>query len=139
MVKSTKIYGEILQYILDTYAWVEYFSGTKKGEVVRKLFDDTKNEFLSIECSISELRGWSIREKKDFGKLYGIVKANSQIETVDLQDWLKAAEIKSEMRRTMSDFGLIDAILVAKQKRYECKVVSGDPHFENLKDVVYLK
>ncbi len=128
-----------LRVILDTYAWVEYLIGSIKGEVVRKLFEDKRNEFLSVECSLSELKGWALREKKDFGRLYSIVKANSHIESVDLQDWLNGADIKSEMRKKMNDFGLMDALLIAKQKRYECKIVSGDPHFEKLPNIIYLK
>ena len=137
--KSTRIYGELFFYILDTYAWIEYLIGSKKGEIVRRLFQNQENQFLSLECSLSELKGWTLRENKDFTELYSIVKANSHIEAVHLQDWLAAAEIKSEMRKTMKDFGLIDALLIAKQKRYNCKIVSGDPHFENLQNVVYIR
>jgi len=33
-------------YIIDSYAWVEYFIGSKKGEVLKKLFLDEKNYFI---------------------------------------------------------------------------------------------
>ncbi|MBI2079267.1 PIN domain-containing protein [Candidatus Micrarchaeota archaeon] len=126
-------------YILDTYAWVEYFTGSKKGEIVRNLFKEKANEFLSIYCTLSELKGWSIKENSDFSKVYSTVRSNSHLGSISLEEWIDAAGIKSEMRKTRKDFGLIDALLLAKQKKYNCKVISGDPHFENLENVVYLK
>ena len=131
--------GETMNYILDTYAWVEYFIGSKKGEIVQKLFENDENEFLTVECSLSELKSWCKREKKDFQILYNAIKSNSHLEAVYLEDWLFASDIKSEMRQTRLDFGLIDALLLAKQKKYKCIVVSGDPHFENLTGALYLK
>ena len=38
----------------------------------------------------------------------------------------------------IKNFGLIDALLVAKQKEIKCRIVSGDLHFKNLKQVVYM-
>ena len=124
---------------MDTYAWVEYLIGSAKGETVRKLFRNEAHEFLTAESSLSELRGWALREKKDFGELFSVVKTNSHIEAVYLEDWLEAADVKSAMRKDMPDFGLMDALLVAKQKRHGGKIVSGDPHFKDMKNVVYLK
>ena len=128
----------MVTYLLDTYAWIEYLIGSSKGEIVRKLFLDKNNDFLTAECSLSELKGWSIREKADFARIYSTVKANSHIEPIHLDDWLIAAQIKSEMRKNVRDFGLMDSLLLAKAKSRKCKIVSGDPHFEKLPGVLYL-
>ena len=37
------------------------------------------------------------------------------------------------------DFGMIDAIILAVQGTYKCKIVSGDHHFQDMKDVIFLK
>ena len=43
------------------------------------------------------------------------------------------------MMKTIKDFGLIDAILLAKQKELKCKIIIADQHFGNLKNIEFLK
>ncbi len=125
-------------YLIDTYAWIEYFIGSKRGEKVKEIIENEDNITLTPECCLAEIKGWSIRENMDFDELYSIVRKVSDIQCVITQDWLDAASIRSEMRKTMKDFGMIDALIMAQQKRIGCKVVSGDPHFEGLKDVIFI-
>ena len=63
---------------------------------------------------------------------------NSFVFPVLREHWINAAKIKFEMREKIKNFGLIDSILVAKQEQLKCKIISGDPHFKNLKNVVYM-
>lgn len=126
-------------YLLDTYAWAEYFIGSSEGEKVAKLFKATTNRFLTVECCLAELKGWSIRNRISFQEILRVVQANSEIIPVLKKDWITAAEIKSEMKKKIRDFGLIDAILLAKQKELNCKIVTADKHFKNLKHIEFLK
>jgi len=132
---STKTSGDSV-YLIDTYAWVEYFIGSKRGETVKKIIEDENNVILIPECCLAEVKGWSIRENMDFEELYSIIRKVSDIQCILTQDWLEAATIRSEIRKTRKGFGMIDALILAQQKRIGCKVVSGDPHFERLKDVI---
>ena len=135
---STTTFGDMV-YLIDTYAWVEYFIGSNKGEKVKKLIEDENNVILTSECCLAEIKGWAIRENMDFEELYNIVRKISDIECILTQDWLEAAVIRSEMRKTTKGFGMMDALIVAQQKRMSCKVVSGDSHFEHLKDVIFIE
>ena len=134
---STKTSGEAV-YLIDTYAWVEYFTGSKRGEKVKKIIEDENNAILTPECCLAEIKGWAIREDMDFEELYSIVRKVSDVRCVLTQDWLDAASIRSELRKTKKGFGMIDALIIAQQKRVGSKVVSGDPHFEDLKDVIFV-
>ncbi len=125
-------------YIIDTYAWIEYFVGSKKGEILKKLFLDEKNKFFIVECCLAEIKGWCLRETKDFDKLFKIVKANSNILTITEYNWIDAAEEKFEQRKTQKTFGLIDAMILTKQKELNCKVISGDKHFKSLNNVLFM-
>lgn len=125
-------------YIIDSYAWVEYFLGSERGEVLKKLFSDEKNQFFTIECCLAEIKGWSLRNSRDFDELFKIIRANSRIIPVTEHDWIDAAEIKFKQREKHKDFGLIDAVLLTKQSEFNCKIVSGDKHFKELKNVVFL-
>ena len=48
------------------------------------------------------------------------------------------SKIKHELRKKIKNFGLIDSILVAKQQELNCKIITGDSHFKNLKNVVFI-
>ena len=126
-------------YIVDSYAWVEYFIGSKKGEVLKKLFLDGKNQFLTVECCLAEIKGWAIKNNKNFDKLYKIIRANSNLSGITEYNWIDAAIERAEQRKTRKNFGLIDAIILIKQKELNCKIISGDRHFEDMRNVVFLE
>ena len=125
-------------YIIDTYALIEYFIGSKKGRKVKEIIS-SKNRIITPECCIAELKGWCLCEKLDFDKVYQIVRKNTEIEPIFTEDWLQSAEIRYKMRKENQSFGLVDAIIVSKQKKYNARIVSGDIHFKNIKNTVYLK
>ena len=125
-------------YVIDTFAWIEYFKGSKQGLIVKRLFGDGKNKFITMECCLSELRGFCLKNNMDFDRLYTIVNRNSIILPVMRDLWINAAKVRFELRKTIKNFGLIDSILVAKQQKLKCKIVSGDPHFKSLRNVIYL-
>ena len=126
-------------FIVDTHAWIEYFEGSKKAEKLHHLLLNEANEFFTIECCLAEIKGWTLRKSKDVSAVLSIVRANSRVIGVNEQDWLDAAEIRFEQRKSQKNFGLIDAILLAKQKEFRFKIISGDYHFKNLKNVIFLE
>ena len=125
-------------YIVDAYAWIEYFIGSKPGLILKNLIDDKNRRFVTMECTISELKSYCLRTNADFSKIHNILKRNSIILPVLSNHWVEAAEIRHEIRKKVKDFGLIDSILIAKQNELKCMIVSGDKHFKTLKNVVYI-
>ena len=85
------------------------------------------------------MKGWSIRNNIDFQEILKIVESNSKVVPVSRNNWIDAAAIKSQMSRKIRDFGLIDSILVSKQKEAKCKIITADQHFKNLKGIEFLK
>ena len=125
-------------YIADTHAWIEYLNGSKKGIMLQHILENQKNKIITIECCIAEIISYSLREGRDYAKAIEVIKSNSVILPITSDIWIEAAIIRFELRKKIAHFGLIDAILVSKQKELNCKVVSGDPHFKTLKNVVYV-
>ena len=126
-------------YIIDSYAWVEYFLGSEKGSILKKLFLNAENSFLTVECCLAELKGWALKNNQDFEKIFTIIRANSSIVKIGENDWILAADHRFEQRKTQPDFGLIDAVLLAKQEERRCTIISGDKHFKKLKKVLFLE
>lgn len=125
-------------YIIDSYAWIEYFRGSRKGEQLRELFLDEGNTFLTIECCLAVIKGWALRQGKNFTELWRVVRANSRLVALTELDWIAAAEERFTQRKTRAGFGLIDATLLVKQKEFNCQVISGDPHFKGLPHVLFM-
>ena len=125
-------------YIIDTYAWVEYINGSNKALVLKTLLGNAGNKVITMECCLAELAGFCLKKKVDFKRIFELVKTNSIILPVLTKDWVEAAKIRFELRKEIANFGLVDAILVSKQKELKAKIVSGDPHFKSLKNVVYI-
>ncbi len=125
-------------YIIDAHAWIEYFIGSKEGFILRKLLNNKNHKLITLECTLAELKSYCLRTNNNFDHMYSALKTNSIILPVLTSHWLDAARIRHELRKNIKDFGLIDSILVAKQKELKCSIVSGDPHFKSLKNMVYI-
>lgn len=127
-----------MAYLLDTYAWVEYFIGSKKGEFVKGMVEDENSVIYTPECCLAELKDWAIREGVDFEEHYRILRKRSDIHCTTTGDWLDAVTVRIEMRKKSKDFGMMDSLVVAQQRRLGCKVVSGDAHFWGVEGAVLL-
>ena len=108
--------------------------GLSRKDHIVKIHEEVTNKF-TIKQIASLLTDDRIVDPLD---LYEIIKINSIILPVLRTTWIEAAGIKHELRKKIKHFGLIDAILVAKQKELKCKVISGDPHFKSLSNVLYI-
>ena len=82
--------------------------------------------------------GWALVNNKDFDTIFKTIRTNSIIIPAMEHDWIEAGKEKFEQRKTQHDFGLIDAMILIKQKRCLCKIISGDKHFKNIKNVIFL-
>ncbi len=127
-----------MEFIIDSYAWIEYVLGSKKGEILKKLFLNSTNQFFTVECCLAEIIGWSLRYKQDGVAIMKVIKTNSQLLSVNEMNWINAGKERFEQQKTQKDFGLIDAVIVIKQNELNCKVVTGDKHFKQMKNVVFL-
>ena len=126
------------RYIVDAYAWIEYFRGSPKAQEFRKLLMNSENNFITCDCTVAEIRLWAIRVNQDFNELFRVVQSNSSLSPITLHDWLNAAIARQKMRKTRERFGLIDALLLVKQREFKCRLISGDVHFNDLPAVIFL-
>ncbi len=126
------------KYVIDAYAWIEYILGSEKGVALKKIIAGEQNKIFTLESTFAEIKEWCLRENYDFEIIYPKIRQNTYEVPLFLDNWLAAADIKFEMRKTKKDFGLIDALLLAYQKRSGSVIVTGDPHFRGLKEVKYI-
>lgn len=127
-----------MKYIIDSYAWVEYFIGSSKGNILRDLFLEEKNKFYTLDCCLAEIYGWALKNSQEFSELLKIIKANSEI-LISLENvWISSGKERFEQKKQQKDFGLIDSVILVKQKELGCKIITGDKHFKNFKNIIFL-
>ena len=122
--------------IIDSYAWIEYFFGSEKGKKVRDLIE--KKECYTLEHNLAEIYEWAKKNNENFDFLQRIIIVKSKILAISRKDWLRGVEIKLEQRKESKDFGLIDGLMLAKQEDLKCRLVTGDKHFKNAQNVIFL-
>lgn len=125
-------------YIVDSYAWVEYLLGSPKGQEVAKLMAEQNREFITIICCLAEINCWALRNNQNFSQIYNIIRANSSIVDISEHEWIDAGKERHMQREKQPDFGLIDAVLLVKQKALGAKILSGDRHFKDIRNTIFL-
>jgi predicted nucleic acid-binding protein len=127
------------KYVVDAYAWVEYLIGSSAGEKVATIFEKENNEIYTCAVTVAEVISKVAREEQDVETAYSILLSNSKIVIVDEEISKEAGILHSQMRKTKKDFGLADAYVLATARIVKSKVLTGDPHFKDIKEAVLIK
>lgn len=125
-------------YCIDAYAWVEYFIGSEKGRIVSTIVENSGNDVFMSAVTVAEVVSVTKREGRDweaaFNKMLNLAKVSDTVpETAK-----KAGLLHAELRKNIKDFALADAFVLTTARRLGAKIVTGDPHFKNMKNVVFL-
>ena len=122
------------KYVIDSYAWVEYFKGSKQGKI-SKDFIESENSATSV-ITIAELSEKYEREGKDFDEDFSFIISQTKIIQLNTELALLAGKINNENKKKIKNWGMADAIILATAKMKKAKVVTGDEHFRNLDSVM---
>ncbi len=129
--------------MIDSYAWVEYLLGSKIGARARTHIEGGRG--LTPSIVLSELRRWYLREieagrrsQREMQTHCAYIEAISEVVPLDGPLALQAGEIDFLMKKRVKDWPLADSVIYATAKSRSAQLVSGDPHFESLEDVVFI-
>jgi len=129
----------VTDYVVDTFAWIEYFAGTAIGERVRILVEDPGNRLMTPAPMLAEIRSKFLREGRDPEAATSAVEVMSEVVPLDRTLARVAADEHARHRRSMRDFGMLDAFLLATALSRKATVLTGDPHFRGMKGVEFLE
>lgn len=121
-------------YVIDSYAWVEYFRGTEEGAAAKEYIEQKSNATCSI--TIAELAEKYKKENKDFSEDYEFIVSKSEIIDLSSDIALAAGEINFDNKKKIKNWGMSDSIILATARMSNAKVVTGDEHFRNLNEVM---
>ena len=113
----------------DSITWIEYFAGTSKGRKVKKYIDENANIFTPSIC-LMEIKNKYLREGYKYKERIDFISNISSIIDISKEIALIGAEIKNKHH-----LYTVDALIYAASKSKKSILITGDHHFEKLKDV----
>jgi len=125
-----------LKILVDTSAWIEYFIGSKEGEIVNKYLQN--EEIITSVASLLELsyksdkEGWNMRDFLNF------IKIKSQIIGIKESSIIEFGKTYNTSRKKEQSFGFADAILLQTAINEEATILTKDPHFKNFEKTIML-
>mgnify|MGYP000032265229 CR=1 FL=1 len=115
--------------LLDSFAWIEYFMGSKRGAKVRDYVEGDEPLYTPSIC-LTEIKSRYLREGKDPTARIELITERSFITSIDIEIALLAADVKQKYK-----LHTIDAIIYATSLHKGLTLVTGDQHFKNLPNV----
>ncbi len=132
------------KYVIDAYAWIEYFKASKYGENAKKYIESKSAITPTIvvaEVSRKLQKEINLGNETSEGRLKRLefIRASSQIIALDFETAAEAGKTNVNIRTKAKDFGLADSIIMCTAKQIKGKVVTGDEHFRNLDETIFIK
>ena len=130
--------SEIINYLIDTYAWIEYFLGSSEGIKVKEILE--KGNVNSSIISIAELSDKYYRENLSevFEDRYSFIINTAKILPISLDIAKNTGIRKIELRKKSPKAGIADAIIYETSLQHNLIIVTGDPYFKELDNVLFL-
>lgn len=132
--------------VFDSYAWIEYFAGTKKGSTVKELME-IADLIYTPSIVLLEIANKYSREGFDVSIIKERLRIIRELSIVDpIRDSILVSlrDAQETLNRNIERLGMkrkpsmMDYYLLALAKNIRAKIVTGDKHFRGLDLVVYL-
>jgi predicted nucleic acid-binding protein len=132
------------RYVIDAYAWIEYFRASKAGEVAKKYIESKESATPTIvvsEISRKLLREIELGNETQEGRLKRLefIRATSRIVDLDFEIAAEAGKIDVDMKKKVKGWGLADSIILCTARNVKGNVVTGDEHFRGLEETIFIK
>ncbi len=129
-----------MRYVIDSFAWIEYFMGTRAGQNTKKIIENSEEKLTPTIC-LAEVYGKTLKvENQELAeKQRAYIKEKSALIPLDESIALEAAKINVRMKKDTDGWGIADSIVFATATIKKAEVVTGDEHFKNLRNVVFIK
>ena len=118
--------------VIDSFAWLEYFSGSSAGVKAKPFIESSKG--MTPTIVIAELSEKYRREDLAFTEDLNFIVGKTRVVSLDTEIAQKAGRLSHERKRRVRNWGLADSIILATAREYKAKIVTGDEHFRDLVD-----
>ena len=123
------------EYVIDSFAWIEYFRGTESGKRARRFVESETAATSAV--SLAEMKEKYLREGwRTFEEDIAFITSRTSVASVDRETALLAGELNHERKATIKNWGMADSIILATARIASAKVVTCDKHFEGLSEAI---
>ncbi len=119
--------------VVDSWAWIELFSGSEKGRKVENELSQA-GEAFTTSVSLAEVVSVVIRRGRPFEGARSVVGSNSKVLVPSGDDAVEAGVIHARIREGVPNFSLADAFVLQAARKLGAKVVTGDEDFRGIKE-----
>ena len=126
------------RYVIDSYAWIEYFIGSEKGRTVKTIVESDTNEIFTPAIVVAEVVSITSREDRDVELIYNNMLLLSKISSFTPEFAKETGLLHAKMRKTIKDIGMADIAVLLTARNADAKIVTGDPHFKGMKNVLFI-
>jgi len=120
--------------VIDTFAWIEYFAGTDRGEKARPFIESGKA--ITPAVVLAEFTDKYVREGINPNDRLRFIRNRTTIAPLDDEIAETAGRISAERRRSVKRWGIVDSCVLATARAKGMKVVTGDDHFNGLEETI---
>ncbi len=124
-------------YVIDSFAWIEYFAGSKAGEFAKRHIESSDS--ITPTIVIAELSEKYARLKQDFYNKLKFIMLKSRTIALSEDIAILAGTINMERKKQVGRWGLVDSIILATARLQNANVVTGDEHFRDLGEAIMIK
>ena len=131
--------------VIDAYAWIELFVGSEKGVEVKQILENA-DEIYTPGTVLVEIARKYIREgadEKTVGARLEVIASASNIIHIDVGIALEAARCYLELatyakKSKLNSPSLFDAVVLATGRLLKSRIITGDAHFKNLPETLWV-
>jgi predicted nucleic acid-binding protein len=135
-----------VKIVVDAYAWIEIFIGSERGKRAKEILEQA-DEVYTPDTVMAEVARKYCREgaeERTTQARLEIVAGASDIVLIDIKLALEAAKCYTRLarearRRRLATPSLFDAIPLAVARLLKAKILTGDEHFRNLPETIWMK
>jgi predicted nucleic acid-binding protein len=131
--------------VIDTYAWIEIFIGSKSGEKAKEMLQKAE-ETYTPDIVIAEIARKYLREgmkEQIILERLTTIEETSEIIPIDKSIAIESAKCYMELMEKaktekLKEPSLFDAIVLATARTLGAKLVTGDEHFKEIKETIWI-
>jgi predicted nucleic acid-binding protein len=125
------------EFVIDSYAWLEYFRGSASGRVAKGYIEGGAAATSAV--TLAELREKYLKEKwESFEVDSDFLTTRTYLVPVEKTLALLAGEINHSRKKVVKDWGMADSLILATARNASAKVITGDRHFEGLAETIMI-
>lgn len=122
-------------FVIDTWVWVEYYRG--KDSRVNEYIENDSADLFTSTITLTEMIKF-LHQKGEDPENIRMVVSEIGVRSLVLPVTEPIAILAGEFRHEGFQGGIADTIILATARSAGHTVVTGDPHFRDLADAVFL-